>query len=36
MTTELTGQQPKLHQIFGLAKGTEELGHTPKPAPAPR
>jgi len=35
MTTELTGDQPRLHQIFGLARwAPEKLGHTPKPAPA--
>ena len=29
MTTELTGDQPKLHQIFGLARwAPEKLGHT--------
>ena len=34
MTTELTGDQPGLHQIFGLARwAPEKLGHTPKPAP---
>ena len=35
MTTELTGNQPALHQIFSLDRwAPRNLGHTPKPAPA--
>jgi hypothetical protein len=37
MTTELTGNQPQLHQIFNLARwAPQKLGHTPKQAPAHR
>jgi len=37
MTTELTGHQTQLYQIFGLARrAPKELGHTPKPANALR
>jgi len=33
MTTELTGNQPALHEIFGLDRwAPQNLGHTPKPA----
>jgi transposase len=36
MTTELTGDQPALHDIFSLGTwAPRQLGHTPKPAPAP-
>jgi transposase len=35
MTTELTGDQPALHEIFGLDRwAPRNLGHTPKPASA--
>jgi transposase len=37
MTTELTGNQPKLHEIFGLGTwAPPQLGHTPKKTPATR
>jgi transposase len=37
MTTELTGNQPALHEIFGLdRRAPRNLGHTPKPASASR
>jgi transposase len=37
MTTELTGDQPRLHEIFRLDRwAPKQLGHTPKPAPANR
>ena len=37
MTTELSGDQPRLHEIFGLATvRAPRLGHTPKPAPTAR
>jgi transposase len=36
MTTEPTGNQPALHQIFGLDRwAPRNLGHTPKPSAAP-
>ena len=35
MTTELTGDQPALHEMFGLDRwAPRNLGHTPKPASA--
>ena len=35
MTTELTGDQPALHEMFGLDRWEpRNLGHTPKPASA--
>jgi transposase len=35
MTTELTGNQPALHEIFGLDRwAPRNLGHTPEPASA--
>jgi transposase len=35
MTTELTGDQPALHEIFRLDRwAPRQLGHTPKPSPA--
>ena len=35
MTTELTGDQPTLHEMFGLDRwAPRNLGHTPKPASA--
>ena len=35
MTTELTGDQPALHEIFSLdRRAPRNLGHTPKPVPA--
>jgi hypothetical protein len=35
MTTELTGDQPALHEMFGLdRRAPRNLGHTPKPASA--
>jgi transposase len=37
MTTELTGNQPRLYETFGLARwAPKTLGHTRKPAPAVR
>ena len=35
MTTELTGDQPAMHEMFGLDRwAPRNLGHTPKPASA--
>jgi hypothetical protein len=35
MTTELTGDQPALHEIFRLDRwAPRQLGHTPKPSSA--